>query len=82
MQNVATLILLVCNKKGPGSEFVTGEYSCSVVHGDRSQQERQANLQQFKTGEVRFLITTDVGARGIDISEIPYVISMSSSALC
>jgi ATP-dependent RNA helicase DDX1 len=55
--------------------FVEHEYSCVVVHGDRMQQERQANLQKFKEGEARFLVTTDVGARGIDISEVPFVIN-------
>jgi len=54
------------------------ELSCTVVHGDRTQQERQANLERFKNGDARFLITTDVGARGLDISEIPFVISASA----
>jgi ATP-dependent RNA helicase DDX1 len=35
-------------------------------------------LEAFKTGEVRFLICTDVAARGIDIKELPYVISTFS----
>jgi hypothetical protein len=34
-------------------------------------------LQAFKDGEVRFLICTDVGARGLDISGLPYVINMT-----
>jgi len=38
------------------------------------------NLERFKTGEVRFLICTDVAARGIDIKELPYVISESLRA--
>lgn len=33
--------------------------------------------QAFKDGEVRFLICTDVGARGLDISGLPYVINMT-----
>ena len=54
------------------------EYSCVVVHGDRSQFERTQNINSFKSGDVRFLICTDVAARGIDIKELPYVISNSS----
>jgi ATP-dependent RNA helicase DDX1 len=34
-------------------------------------------LQAFKEGDVRFLICTDVAARGIDISGLPYVINMT-----
>eukprot|EP00026_Physarum_polycephalum_P004090 Phypoly_transcript_04107.p1 GENE.Phypoly_transcript_04107~~Phypoly_transcript_04107.p1 ORF type:complete len:722 (+),score=91.51 Phypoly_transcript_04107:71-2236(+) len=59
------------NKKGP----VEGEYSCVSLHGDRSVQERKENLRKFKDGEVRFLLCTDVAARGIDIRELPFVIN-------
>jgi ATP-dependent RNA helicase DDX1 len=34
-------------------------------------------MQAFKDGDVRFLICTDVAARGIDISGLPYVINMT-----
>jgi ATP-dependent RNA helicase DDX1 len=34
-------------------------------------------LQAFKEGDVRFLICTDVAARGIDIKELPYVINLT-----
>lgn len=34
-------------------------------------------VQAFKDGDVRFLICTDVAARGIDISGLPYVINMT-----
>ena len=59
-------------RKGP---MIDTEYSCVVVHSDKSQQERTANIKKFKDGEVRFLICTDVAARGIDVHELPYMIS-------
>lgn len=34
-------------------------------------------LQAFKDGDVRFMICTDVAARGIDISGLPYVVNMT-----
>ena len=34
-------------------------------------------LQAFKDGDIRFLICTDVAARGIDISGLPYLINMT-----
>lgn len=52
-------------------------YSCCVLAGMRSMQERRANLEAFKEGSVRFLICTDVAARGIDIKNLPYMINMT-----
>ncbi|CAM9108639.1 unnamed protein product [Choristocarpus tenellus] len=53
------------------------KYSCCVLAGMRSMKERRINLQAFKDGDVRFLICTDVAARGIDIKGIPYVVNMT-----
>ena len=55
-----------------GHNSMVNEYSCVCLHGDRRPQERKANLQSFKDGEVRFLICTDVAARGIDVRGIPF----------
>jgi ATP-dependent RNA helicase DDX1 len=52
-------------------------YSCRVLAGARNVKERQGNLQAFKEGDVRFLICTDVAARGLDISGLPFVIQMT-----
>ena len=52
-------------------------YSCCVVAGWRRMDERKRNLAAFKEGDVRFLICTDVAARGIDITSLPYVINMT-----
>lgn len=52
-------------------------YSCAVLAGMRSMEQRRASLEAFKEGEVRFLISTDVGARGIDVKGLPYVINMT-----
>jgi Rad3-related DNA helicase len=46
---------------------MVNEYTCVCMHSDRGVPERRENLQKFKDGEVRFLICTDVAARGIDI---------------
>ncbi|KAL5290459.1 DDX1 family protein [Megaselia abdita] len=52
-------------------------YSCVCLHGDRKPQERKANLEAFKNNEVKFLICTDVAARGLDISGLPYIINVT-----
>ncbi len=45
------------------------------IHGDKSQNARQRALQDFKNGRMRVLVATDIAARGIDISELPYVVN-------
>ena len=52
-------------------------YSAVVLAGMRSMDERRRNLDAFREGTVRFLICTDVAARGLDIKELPYVINMT-----
>ena len=52
-------------------------YSCVCLHGDRKPQERKANLEKFKKQEVRFLICTDVAARGLDVKGVPFVINVT-----
>lgn len=52
---------------------VDGKYfSCVCLHGDRKPFERKANLEMFKKSQVKFLICTDVAARGIDIGGLPF----------
>ncbi|CAN8025900.1 unnamed protein product [Ixodes persulcatus] len=53
------------------------QFSCVCLHGDRKPQERKANLETFKKGGVKFLICTDVAARGIDITGVPFVINVT-----
>lgn len=48
------------------------KYSCVCLHGDRKPQERKANLEAFKANEVKYLICTDVAARGLDITGLPF----------
>ena len=52
-------------------------FSCVCLHGDRKPQERKANLEKFKAKGVRFLICTDVAARGLDIKGLPYMINVT-----
>lgn len=46
-----------------------------VLHGDKSQKERQKSLKHFQNGDVHVLVATDVASRGIDISDISHVIN-------
>ncbi|MEC8081564.1 MAG: DEAD/DEAH box helicase [Pseudomonadota bacterium] len=49
--------------------------SAAAVHGDKSQGARDRGLEEFKTGQVRALVATDVAARGLDIEQLQYVIN-------
>lgn len=53
------------------------KFSCVCLHGDRNPKERQGNLQQFKDKGAKFLICTDVAARGLDIRGVPFVINVT-----
>lgn len=47
----------------------------AAIHGDKAQNQRQKALKQFKSGELRVLVATDIAARGIDINKLRYVIN-------
>jgi ATP-dependent RNA helicase RhlE len=46
-----------------------------AIHSDRSQPERTRALEEFKTGQIRVLVATDVAARGLDIEDLPHVVN-------
>ncbi|MBP7149727.1 MAG: DEAD/DEAH box helicase [Acidobacteria bacterium] len=46
-----------------------------LIHGDRSQSERNEALSRFKQRKIRVLVATDVAARGIDIERISHVVN-------
>lgn len=45
------------------------------IHGGKGQLTRQVALNSFKEGKIQALVATDIAARGIDISELSYVIN-------
>lgn len=58
------------------AKFLTREnFTAAAIHGDKSQNARQKALSQFKSGEIRVLIATDIAARGIDIDSLSCVIN-------
>ncbi|MEJ7137760.1 DEAD/DEAH box helicase [Amphibiibacter pelophylacis] len=46
-----------------------------AIHGNKSQSARTKALADFKTGQLRVLVATDIAARGIDIDQLPHVIN-------
>lgn len=49
--------------------------AAAIIHGDKSQQDREKALSYFKQGSMKILIATDVAARGIDVQGIDCVIN-------
>lgn len=47
----------------------------AVIHGDLPQSQREKIMAAFRTGEIKYLIATDVMSRGIDVSDLSHVIN-------
>lgn len=50
-------------------------FAVDLIHGDRSQGQRNRAIANFRTGKSRILVATDVAARGIDIPQVAHVIN-------
>jgi len=51
-------------------------FSAAPIHGDLDQSQRMKTLAQFKSGELRLLVASDVAARGLDIPAVSHVFNM------
>lgn len=50
-------------------------WSAIAIHGDKSQQERDYVLSEFRNGKTAILVATDVAARGLDVEDVKYVVN-------
>ncbi|MEO6313509.1 MAG: DEAD/DEAH box helicase [Chitinophagaceae bacterium] len=66
MKHAADKLARVLNNAGIKTE---------AIHGNKSQNARQAALANFKAKRTRVLVATDIAARGIDIDELAHVIN-------
>jgi superfamily II DNA/RNA helicase len=72
--------VLVFTRTKQSADFLAKEMSkdgikSAAIHGDKSQGARDKALNQFKEGNIRALVATDVAARGLDIKNLFYVIN-------
>jgi ATP-dependent RNA helicase RhlE len=49
--------------------------SAAAIHGNKSQGARTRALANFKQGNIRILVATDIAARGLDIDQLPHVVN-------
>jgi len=74
-----TQAVIFCNTKRK-VEWLTNKmreanFTVASMHGDMPQKEREAIMAEFRDGKQRVLITTDVWARGLDVSQVSLVIN-------
>jgi ATP-dependent RNA helicase DeaD len=74
--------IIFCNTKDD-VRFVTAYlqrhgFDADQISGDLAQVAREKAMARIKAGELRFLVATDVAARGIDISDLSHVISYAA----
>ena len=73
--------LIFCNTKAETEEVAAAlkraGFNAEWLNGDRPQREREQVLAQTRRNEVRFLVATDVAARGIDVSHLTHVINFN-----
>ena len=50
-------------------------FTCEAIHGDMNQSQRTRVMEGFKAARLPILVATDVAARGIDVSDVDYVIN-------
>ncbi|MBU0632823.1 DEAD/DEAH box helicase [bacterium] len=72
--------VLVFTRTKHGANKLTGQLekdgiTAAAIHGNKSQNARTKALADFKNGEVRVLVATDIAARGIDIDQLPHVVN-------
>src|SRR5512137_1406350 len=73
--------IVFCNTRSDTS-LVTAElnrngYDAELLNGELPQKERERVMAKVKRGEVRFMVATDIAARGIDISDLSHIVNYS-----
>ncbi len=80
LENPNILSALVFTRTKHGADKVVRQLlkagiQAAAIHGNKSQNARQAALSSFKEGRIRVLVATDIAARGLDIEELSHVIN-------
>ena len=73
-----TSLVFVRTKRGAeklARRLAAGGIRCVALHADRTQSQRSAAVEGFKSGRFTALIATDIAARGIDIDNIGHVVN-------
>ncbi|HEV2696959.1 MAG TPA: DEAD/DEAH box helicase, partial [Terriglobales bacterium] len=77
MQEGQTLIF-TRTKRGTervARELIRDGFNAAMIHGDRSQSQRNGALNGFQEGRYQVLVATDIAARGIHVDDVAHVIN-------
>ncbi|XP_057986129.1 DEAD-box ATP-dependent RNA helicase 40 isoform X2 [Hevea brasiliensis] len=77
-QERGSKVIIFCSTKRLCDQLARSigrNFGAAVIHGDKSQGERDWVLNQFRNGKSPILVATDVAARGLDIKDIRVVIN-------
>jgi ATP-dependent RNA helicase RhlE len=58
--------------------LIESGFKAGAIHGNKSQNQRQAILQEFKENKIQVLVATDVASRGLDIQDVTHVINFDA----
>ncbi len=75
-QQIPTALVFTRTKHGADRvvKFLhRADVKAAAIHGNKSQNARQKALNEFKSGQLKVLVATDIAARGIDIDELSHV---------
>ena len=80
LQDRAITRVLVFTRTKHGADKVVKDLhkagiTAEAIHGNKSQNARQRALNNFKDGNIRVLVATDIAARGIDVESLSHVIN-------
>ncbi len=80
LKDPAIKSVLVFTRTKHGADKVAKELTkvhikADAIHGNKSQNARQKALSNFKSGQIRVLVATDIAARGIDVDNLTHVIN-------
>lgn len=74
------ICLIFCNKKEEVESIyhflINHSIDCGIIHGNLAARERKGNIKRALNGQYRFIVCSDIAARGIDIDGVSHVISL------
>ncbi|NLC02718.1 MAG: DEAD/DEAH box helicase [Tissierellia bacterium] len=78
LENPHTCIIFANTREKVDEIFIElsrANYTCDKIHGGMEQRDRTKVMEDFRQGYFRYLVATDVAARGIDIDNITHIIN-------
>lgn len=78
LYSIKSALIFSNTKKGVDflhKQLKKADFSVESLHGDMTQKTRDRVMNKFRNGNVRFLVATDVASRGLDISNLNFIIN-------